>query len=237
MSEADLHAFVAMARRRRAVRHFKPDPVDPAVLAEALEAARWAPSGYNLQPTHFVVVKKRARREALRRACLNQAQVTEAPICVVFVGDRQVVANHFEQVLAADREASAISPEYERLLRRVVPMAFNTGPLGLGRLLKAVAAPLLRLFVPVPSLPAVECKAWLARQAALCAMNFMLAASAAGLATCPMEGFDERRVRRVLQLPRSMVPLIVVPLGFAAGDGAGKTRLPPSQLIHHDRWR
>jgi len=33
---------------------------------------------------------------------------------------------------------------------------------------------------------------WLAKQAGLSAMSFMLAATAAGLATCPMEGFSDR---------------------------------------------
>ncbi len=237
MSETDLHAFVALARQRRAVRHFKSDPIDPAMLAEMLDAARWAPSGYNLQPTHFVVVRKPKRREALRRACLDQPQITEAPVIVVIAGDRRVVDHHFDRVLEADREAGAISPEYEQLMRRVVPLGFGTGPLGLGWLAKLIAAPLLRLMMAVPSLPAIERKAWLARQASLCAMNFMMAAAAAGLDSCPMEGFDERRVRRVLAMPRWMVPLIIVPVGISSDVPAGKTRLPASDLVHYERWR
>ena len=36
---------------------------------------------------------------------------------------------------------------------------------------------------------------------AAAAMVFMLAAHAEGLGTCPMEGFDESRVKRLLRLP------------------------------------
>ncbi|MDE2356268.1 MAG: nitroreductase [Alphaproteobacteria bacterium] len=37
-------------RARKSVRAFRPDPVPGAVVREILEAARWAPSGGNLQP-------------------------------------------------------------------------------------------------------------------------------------------------------------------------------------------
>lgn len=41
---------------RRSVRAFRPDPVDPAVLRAALEAAQRAPSGGNLQPWRAIMV-------------------------------------------------------------------------------------------------------------------------------------------------------------------------------------
>jgi len=76
---------------------------------------------------------------------------------------------------------------------------------------------------------------WLAKQAGLSAMAFMLAAEAAGLATCPMEGFDPVRVRKVLGLPRHLVPMIVMPLGRSATPGLRKTRLPIEQLAQYNR--
>ena len=56
-------------------------------------------------------------------------------------------------------------------------------------------------------------------------MNFMLGATAAGLATVPMEGFDASRVRRVLDIPRWGCVVLVVPIGYAAEDSpSNKTR-------------
>jgi nitroreductase len=77
---------------------------------------------------------------------------------------------------------------------------------------------------------------WLAKQVGLSAMNFMLAAHAAGLASCPMEGFDSRRVGRVLGLPSHVEPMLVVPVGYAATSNQIKTRLPLSQLVHRECW-
>src|SRR5215211_832485 len=118
-SGARLESFLDLVRSRRSTRHFRPDPVPPELLDELLEAARWAPSGFNLQPTHFVVVTDPAVKAKLYPACMKQRQVLEAGATVVFTGDRRVVRNHFERVLKQDREAGAINTDYEKLLRRV----------------------------------------------------------------------------------------------------------------------
>ena len=206
------------------------------VIQKLLDAARWAPSGYNLQPVHFVVVTDTDQKAALRRASMDQRQVSDAAAVVVFIGDRQVAAHHFDQTLEMDKQAGVVNEAYETLLRKFVPLAFSTGPVGLSWLWKATLAPLMSWVTPIPSMPAVHRRYWLAKQVGLSAMNFMLAAHAAGLATCPMEGFDTRRVGHVLGLPRGMVPMLVVPVGYADTDGMSKTRLPLTSLEHTERW-
>lgn len=67
-------------------------------------------------------------------------------------------------------------------------------------------------------------------------MVFMLAAESAGLATVPMEGFDERRVRRILNISRSHIVALVVPVGYAADGHAEKTRLPLDSMLHINGW-
>lgn len=54
-----------MMRTARAIRRFRPDPVDDALLARCLEAATWAPSGGNQQPWHFVVMTSPEARAAM----------------------------------------------------------------------------------------------------------------------------------------------------------------------------
>ena len=231
-----LGALLDLVRSRRATRHFRPEPVPAELLDELLEAARWAPSGFNLQPTHFVVVTDPAVKAKLCPACMNQRQVSEAGATVVFTGDRRVVENHFERVLRQDREAGAIDPAYERLLRRAVPLSFNRGPLGVGWVWKAAAGAVAGRFVPIPSVQAVHKSFWLAKQVGLSAMVFMLAAQAAGLATCPIEGFGEHQVRRALGIPSSQMVVLVVAVGYADNSALKKTRLPLDGRVHRDAW-
>lgn len=231
----DLDTFEKLALSRRAVRHFKPDPLPEGLLERLLTIAHWAPSGYNLQPTHYVVVTDPEVKKRLRIACFWQVQVEEAPATVVFCGDRDVVRNNFEKMIAAEREAGAMTEKYEKSLRKFVPLAFETGPAGIAWCWKC-AAPLAANFKPVPSIPAVHRRFWLSKQVSLCAMNFMLAARAAGLGTVPMEGFDERRVRQVLGIPRSQIPMLVVPVGHPSEQDYKRSRLPVDQFIHRNGW-
>ena len=49
--------FMDVLRKRRSIRKYKSDPVPDEILDQILEAARLSPSGKNMQPYHFVVVK------------------------------------------------------------------------------------------------------------------------------------------------------------------------------------
>jgi nitroreductase len=231
-----LDEFELLAKTRRSTRNFKPDPVAPELLDRLLEIARWAPSGYNLQPTHFVLVTDPAVKSALVPACLNQRQVADAPAVIVITGDRRVVVNNFHDVIDLEKSVGAINESYERTLRKYVPLAFNHGPARLGWFLKAAGAPILGLFAPTPSIPAVFTRFWLTKQTMLAAMTLMLAATAAGLATLPMEGFDERRVRKVLGIPRSQIVPVVIAVGYSADQDLKKSRLPVERFVHRNKW-
>jgi len=237
MERSELDIFEDIAKRRRAVRHFLPDPVPEEVLMRLLDIAHWAPSGYNLQPTHYVVARSPEVREELYHAALKQSHIREAPIVVAFTGDRRVYENNFEAVLKSDREAGAINDAYEKKLRKFVPLGFSRAPLGLGGIAKTLfGIPASRIFGKVPTVPAAEKRLWLSRQVALSAMQFMLAATAANLATVPMEGFGEVAVKRALHIPRSHIVVMLVALGHPAQGKLIKTRLPLERSLHRERF-
>lgn len=57
--------FLALVQSRRSIRRFKPDPVANEDIEKIIEAARWAPSGFNSQLWEFVVVKKPELRDQI----------------------------------------------------------------------------------------------------------------------------------------------------------------------------
>jgi len=232
----NLDAFETLVKSRRATRHFKPDPLPEGLLQRLLSVAQWAPSGYNLQPTHFVAVTKPELKKDLFSACLDQSQILEAPAIVIFCGDRRVKEFHFEKSLAADTQAGAINADYEAKLRKFVPLAFDTGPAGIDWLWKTLLPPFGRFVRPIPRIPATDMDYWLAKQVALSAMVFMLAAQSAGLSTVPMEGFDELRIRTLLKLPPSIHVAIVIPIGYSATGPLKKSRLPLNDVFHENGW-
>jgi nitroreductase len=54
---------------------------------------------------------------------------------------------------------------------------------------------------------------------ALACENFMLAVAAQGYGTCPMEGLDARRVKRILNLGRGAHVVMCISVGEPDPDG------------------
>lgn len=61
-------AFRDELARRRSIREFSARPIPDGVLEACLEAANSAPSGANLQPWHFAVVRKVETKRQIREA-------------------------------------------------------------------------------------------------------------------------------------------------------------------------
>lgn len=64
-SEAEIAAVQRVIRERRDMRHFLPDPIEPAQLQRFIEAAHWAPSVGFMQPWRFLRITDPALRRAL----------------------------------------------------------------------------------------------------------------------------------------------------------------------------
>lgn len=61
----DYDNLLKLVKKRRSIRRFKPDPIPDGYIEKIIEVARWAPSGFNMQPWEFVVVKKPELREKI----------------------------------------------------------------------------------------------------------------------------------------------------------------------------
>ena len=56
-------SFLELVKKRRSIRRFKPDPIPDEYVDRIIEAARWAPSGFNTQPWEFVVIKDKKLKD------------------------------------------------------------------------------------------------------------------------------------------------------------------------------
>jgi nitroreductase len=73
-------------QQRRSVRAYKKDPIPEESLFRVLEAARLSPSGKNLQPWKFILVRDSALKKKLAKASNDQNFIAEAPLIVVACG-------------------------------------------------------------------------------------------------------------------------------------------------------
>jgi len=73
--------------------------------------------------------------------------------------------------------------------------------------------------------------------AAIAADHMTLAAADIGLGTCWVGAFDPKIIRKVLGVPRTVEPLILLTLGHPNESGRPKTRQPLDKLVRYETWK
>ncbi len=79
-------SILNVIKKRRSVRRYRPDPIPEEVLFRVMDAARFSPSGKNLQPWKFILVKNESLKQRLVHASLRQSFIAQAPVVVVACG-------------------------------------------------------------------------------------------------------------------------------------------------------
>lgn len=218
----DFTEFKKVIESRRSVRVYTTEPVPDQVVNEALDMALLAPNSSNLQPWEFYWVRQSQKREALVEACFSQPAAKTASVLIVCVARtktwklvRQRMLGHLEKTMPA--VPSSVMDYYKKL----VPLVYEQGFLNSIGFLKRIAFWCLGWFRPVPRGPFSRAgmELWAVKTSALACENLMLAFRAQGYDTCPMEGFDEDRVRRILNLPSDAVVTMIVSAGKRDAKG------------------
>ncbi len=233
----DAAVFHRVVEERRSVRAFLREPVPREVLDRCLDSALRAPSSSNLQPWEFVIVTDPALRAALNAVCLGQRSVKEAPLLVAIVAHSRAWRTRAPFILETLRARGLLRKSHERYWRTLVPLAASNGPLGLLGVLKTGVSRVASLFRPTPDLGgACDHRVVTHKSTALAAATFMLALRAEGYDSCPIEGFDPWRARRLLRLPRGAEVCMFVAAGRRAEGGIWWDRiLAPREWVVSER--
>jgi nitroreductase len=208
---------VAIAERR-ATPGFLPDPVPDADLHRILDAGLSAPSGYNLQPWRFVVVRDAERRARLREAAMEQRKVEEAPVVIVACGDFHDWRRDLDEELRMAEHHGWGTEKDHAKVRKNVTHFFESPP---GN--SSGAGP--------------DFAIWLNRHTMIAFTTMMWMAEVLGYDTAPMEGFYEDKVRAVLAIPEHVRVVALLAIGRRKGDDkrfAG--RLPTARTVFSETW-
>jgi nitroreductase len=63
-----------LMKNTRSIRRFKADPLPSEFVDQIIEAARWAPSGFNQQPWEFIIVREPALKNKIIEFCRASGQ-------------------------------------------------------------------------------------------------------------------------------------------------------------------
>lgn len=201
---------------RWSCRQYDPErPLDMNLLARILDTTTRAPTAYNLQPWHAVVVHEPAQREALAVAALGQRQVVEAPATIVFAGDLQPERNA-PATLEMGLDSGAYGPMYGAQFLRNIYYYLHGGPLQSMAATKSFlsAGYSKHAGTPLISVPVSRAGyAW--KQTMIPVTVFVHLCTAAGLDSCIIEGIDEDQVRKVVGIPEGFTIPVIVTVGYA----------------------
>jgi nitroreductase len=200
---------------RRAVKVFEPVEISPEMREQILDAARHAPSSFNMQPYRLYWVGTAKQKTVVAKLCLGQKPAETASTLVVAVADIGSLAATSQSQAAWMRSRSEFSVEkirdYERTAK-IGRILFMPGPFGIFGALKWGLFWLLNLW-RITGMPPVfrrDLFKWATKSTSLACENLMIAAEALGINTCPMEGFDGRRLSKHLGLSARYHEIVMV---------------------------
>jgi nitroreductase len=175
---------------RRASPSFDGSPIPDADWKKILQAGLHSPSGYNLQPWRFIVVRSPEQKKKLRAASYNQAKVEEASVMLVACGDADGWrSGDLDEMIRLGRQGG-MPENYAEQAKANIPNYLSNHP----------------------NMPL-----WLNRQVMLAFAHMLLMAEVLGYDTAPMEGFEEDKVHEVLRLPLSYSVVALLGIGHLKG--------------------
>ena len=232
---------------RRSVRNFSKENLpETDKVKHCLELASLAPNSSNMQLWEFYHITDAEALKQMGDACLSQSAVATAPQVVVFVTRQDLHRKRAKQVFAMTRENILRNSPAEKQEKRikvqklyygnVMPFLYSRffGLLGIVRKLITISVSVFRPMTTFVS--ESDARVVAHKSCGLAAQTFMIAMAAEGYDTCPLEGFDGRRVKKILGLPRGAEVNMVIPCGIRNGNEGiwgDRVRLPFEEVYRH----
>jgi nitroreductase len=215
-SEKPLSEAIA---ERRATQSFEQVPIHMADLEKIVRAGTEAPSGYNLQPWRFLVIREGEQKKKLRAAAFGQPKVEEASAVIVACGDPEGwKSGDLDEMLKLAAEHGYGGPQQHAGVRQAITNLLGGTPGNAGGV-----APTFDL--------------WANRQTMIALTTMMWMAEVLGYDTAPMEGFEEDKVKALLHIPQRVRVVALLAIGKRKGnDKPYGGRFDLSHTVFAEDW-
>ncbi len=234
--------FEEIINYRRSVRHYSASPIDAEKVKHCLELAALAPNSSNMQLWEFYHITNPEVLKKLTVACLNQQAAATAQEMIVFVTRRDLYQKRAAKMIELETQniqKNSPTEKQEKRIKRwktyygiVIPFLYSRffGVLGILRKMLVI---IVGLFRPITyQVSENDVRVVVHKTCALAAQTFMLAMASEGYDTCPMEGFDSKKVKSILKLPLGAEINMVVSCGIREEGGiwGDRMRIPFDEI-------
>ena len=199
---------------RRSVRRYdKNKPIDSEKVKHCLGLATLAPNSSNMQLWEFYQITNPGLMAKVSEACLGQSAASTASEIVVFVTRQDLYKKRAKFVLDFEEGNIRRNSPKERQEKRIRDRKLYYGKLmpfiyarffGLLGLFRVILARTISLFRPM-MLEVSEC-------------DMRVTVNKYCALACPLEGFDSRRMKKLLKLPHGAGINMVIPCGIRDGN-------------------
>ncbi len=226
---------------RRSIRHYDPDlEIDEKIVKQCIEQATLAPNSSNLQLWQFYHVINKKIIDELSKSCFNQpaARTSKQLIVVVIRKDlwRKRANANADFIKSTSLNKSEDFKRRNKMAinyyKKLIPAIYSDF-FGIFGFLRYIIAFITGLFRPIyRQVRKSDLRVVAHKSSALAAENFMISMAAKGYDTCPMEGFDSLRVKKILKLPSSSEINMIISCGIRSKKGVygPRFRIPFNEI-------
>lgn len=231
--------FFETVNQRRSVRIFdQEESFDHEPVRKCIEAAILSPNSSNLQLYNFIRVPESSpNKDRLAKLCMSQKAATTARELVVVVTRRDLWESRAKanyHYIKTTNEGKSEKKQKQALAYygKLIPKLYSKYP-GWSILKKLIAIVVGWKRPMVREVGETEVRISVHKSAALASMTFMLGMKAIGYDTCPMEGFDSKRMKKLLDLPAGAEICMIIGCGKGLAEGiyGERFRIPSDELI------
>ena len=215
---------------RRSVRKYLEVELDEEKVKNCIRNATLAPNSSNMQLWEFYHITDKETLKKLSKACFDQNAAKTAVNMVVFVARRDkwrkrakenlnFLEDMFDQQEKQGVDVARRRKVSIRYYKNLMPTIY-TDFFGLIGFYKKILSFFIGLFRPIyREVLFSDLKVITHKSVALAAQNFMLSMAEIGYDTCPMEGSDTTRVKKILKLPSKAEINMIVACGIRSEKG------------------
>lgn len=218
-----------MVHTRRSVRKYDPNkPLDPEKVRQCIKLATLAPNSSNMQLWEFYHICSEDKLKKLSEYCFNQNAASSAQQMVIMVVRKDLWRRRVKSQINYLKSIYGEKPtkEYSKRAKfaftyygKVIPFSYADF-LGIFGYVRFTLYWLIGLFKPIYRQGRNSDMRIVAHKSlALAAQTFMLAMTNINYDTCPMEGIDTLRIKKLLHLPYGAEINMVVSCGIRLPEG------------------
>ncbi len=196
--------LLEVIQNRRSIRKFKPDEVPEEYIHQLIEAGRLAPSGTNLQPARYIVIKSEEARTNLKD-CTPLPFVSAAPAIIACCVDTNSITSTGERMKELKEAQAFVDTPLNNADEN-----YNKGK---------------------QSIDTASLKAYLNLNVAIAIDHITLRATDLGLGSCWVMMFDKEKVKALLNLEDRYDVLALLPIGYPDQTPKQRPRLDYNEVL------